>query len=165
MSNAVLVSLFEHKAWSNQRLVASLRAAPEDVDRGRMAVALFTLDHTSIVDRIFQGHISGADHGYAGVVATRFPELEGLAARLAETDAWYLDYAGRATADDLETVVDFSFVDDGSAGRMTKAQMLAHVITHAAAHRGAIGASLAEMKVAGSPDMVTSLLGSRAGGG
>ena len=82
MSNALLVTLFEHKAWCNARLVEALRAAPEDVDRRQMAVILYTLDHTSIVDRIFQAHLSGTAHGYQGVVADRYPVLEALSATL-----------------------------------------------------------------------------------
>ena len=155
MPNSFLVSLFEHKAWCNRGLVEALRAAPEDVDRAQMAMVLFTLDHTSIVDQIFKAHLTGEAHGFGGVVANRFPELEGLAARLAEVDAWYVDYARRVTPDELETVVEFTFVGDGEPGRMTKAQMLAHVITHGASHRGAIGKMLEYAKVPGSSDMVT----------
>src|SRR5579862_7458427 len=109
MPNSFLVSLFEHKAWCNRGLVESLRAAPEDVDRAQMAMVLFTLDHTSIVDQIFRAHLAGEAHGFSGVVASRFPELEGLAARLAEVDAWYIDYARRVSPAELETVVEFTF--------------------------------------------------------
>jgi len=38
---------------------------------------------------------------------------------------------------------------------MTKADMLAHVITHGAAHRGAIGKMLEDLGVPGVSDMVT----------
>lgn len=155
MSNALLVTLFEHKAWCNRRLVEALRAAPEDSDRRQMAIILFTLDHTSIVDRIFQAHLSGAEHGYHAVVADRFPDLAALSERLSETDAWYLDYARRVSAAEQEAMVQFTFVGDGDPGRMTKGQMLAHVITHGASHRGAIGKMLEGLSIPGAPDMVT----------
>jgi uncharacterized damage-inducible protein DinB len=38
---------------------------------------------------------------------------------------------------------------------MTKGQILAHVITHSASHRGAIGKMLETMNVSGASDMVT----------
>jgi uncharacterized damage-inducible protein DinB len=158
MPNDFLISLFEHKAWCNRGLIAALRAAPEDADRGRMAVVLLTLDHTAIVDQIFQARLSGAEPGFEAVVAARLPDLDALAATMAATDAWYLDYARRVTAAELERVVDFTFVDEGDAGRMTKGQMLAHVITHSASHRGAIGKMLEALKVAGASDMVTSFV-------
>lgn len=155
MPNAFLVCLFQHKAWCNQRLIEALRAAPDDVDRRQMAVVLLTLDHTSIVDQIFKARLSGTEHGFASVVANRLPELAGLGATMSETDAWYLDYVEQASPADLETMVEFTFVADGEQGRMTKAQMLAHVITHGASHRGAIGKMLEALNVAGAPDMVT----------
>ena len=155
MSDAFLVSLFEHKAWCNRGLVEALRAAPADADRRQMAVILFTFDHTSIVDRIFKARLNGEDPGFASSVAERRPDLEALAARMAETDAWYLDYARRATPAELETVVEFAFVDDGAPGRMTKGEMLAHVIAHGASHRGAIGKMLEALNVPGASDMVT----------
>ena len=158
MSSAFLVSLFQHKAWCNQRLVDALRAAPADADPGRMAVVLLTLDHTSIVDQIFKARLSGGAHPFSSVVAERVPDPATLGGTLAETDAWYLDYAARVTPDELATEVRFTFVSDGDDGRMTKGEMLAHVITHSASHRGAIGRMLERMQVRGASDMVTSFL-------
>jgi uncharacterized damage-inducible protein DinB len=154
MTNDFLVSLFEHKAWCNRRLVEALRAAPGDVDRRLMAVVLFTFDHTSIVDQIFKARLIGEAHGFESVVAGRLPDLEELAATLGETDAWYVGYALAASPEELASVVEFTFVSDGEAGRMTKGQMLAHVVTHGASHRGAIGKMLEGTGV-DAPDMVT----------
>jgi uncharacterized damage-inducible protein DinB len=158
MPTAFLVSLFQHKAWCNRRLIEALRAAPADVDRRRMAVVLFTLDHTSIVDQIFKAHLSGAAHGFGSVVADRLPDLDVLSRTMSETDAWYLDYAQRVSPAELETEVSFTFVGDGDEGRMAKADMLAHVITHGASHRGAIGKMLELIQAPGASDMVTSFV-------
>jgi uncharacterized damage-inducible protein DinB len=155
MTTAFLSTLFQHKAWCNRGLVEALRAAPADADRRQMAVILFTLDHTAIVDQIFKAHLSGAAPGFTGVVAGKMPDLDALSRTLAETDAWYLDYVGRVSPAELETEVAFTFVDDGSPGRMTKGEMLAHVITHGASHRGAIGKMLEGLGVRGASDMVT----------
>jgi uncharacterized damage-inducible protein DinB len=156
MSNEFLVTLFQHKAWCNRGLVEALRAAPEDADRRQMAVILLTLDHTGIVDRIFKARLCGTEPDFDAVVAKRMPDLDQLGATLAETDAWYVDYARSVTQDQLDAVVDFTFVADGEEGRMTKGQMLAHVITHGASHRGAIGKMLELINVGGASDMVTS---------
>jgi uncharacterized damage-inducible protein DinB len=161
MSNAVLVSLFEHKAWSNQALVTALRAAPADVDRKQMAVIVFTFDHTSIVDQIFKARLTGEPHDFESVVATRWPGIDALAQTMGGTDAWYVDYARRVSPEELESVVEFTFVADGEPGRMTRAEILAHVITHGASHRGAIGKMLETLNVRGAPDMVTSFLSER----
>jgi uncharacterized damage-inducible protein DinB len=155
MPAAFLTTLFTHKAWCNRGLVEALRAAPVDADRRQMAVILFTLDHTSIVDQIFKAHLIGVAPGFTDVVAGRMPDLEALSRTLAETDAWYLDYVSRVSAAELETEVAFTFVDDGAPGRMTRGEMLAHVITHGASHRGAIGKMLEGLGVRGASDMVT----------
>jgi uncharacterized damage-inducible protein DinB len=155
MPTAVLVTLFKHKAWCNRGLVEALRAAPADADRRQMAVILFTLDHTSIVDQIFKAHLIGLAPGFTGVVAGRMPDLDALSRTLAETDAWYLDYVSRVAASELDAAVDFKFVEDGAPGRMTRGEMLAHVITHGASHRGAIGKMLEGLGIPGASDMVT----------
>ena len=156
MPNTFLVSLFEHKAWCNRGLIEALRAAPEDADRMGMAIALLTLEHTAIVDQIFKARLCGEDPGFTSVVGGRPPKVDELCARMRETDAWYLDYAGRVSPAELETPVAFKFISDDDEGRMTKGQILAHVITHSASHRGAIGQMLETMNVRGAPDMVTS---------
>lgn len=154
MADRFLVSPFRHKAWCNEGLVEALRAVPPDADRGQMAVVLFTLGHTAIVDQIFRAHLIGAAHGFATPIPTRRPDLEALAATMRETDAWYIAYADRVSQDELETIVAFTYTD-GDPGRMTKGDILAHVITHGASHRGAIGKMLADMNVKGASDMVT----------
>jgi uncharacterized damage-inducible protein DinB len=164
MPDAVLTQLFQHKAWCNRRMIAALRAAPDDVDRRQMTILLLTFEHTSIVDRIFKAHLSGVAHDFTEAAGNRRPDLDALAATMAETDQWYLDYVAGAAQSELETPVAFTFVD-GDEGLMTKAQMLAHVITHAAAHRGAIGKMMSELNIKGAPEMVTTMLGQREGVG
>jgi uncharacterized damage-inducible protein DinB len=157
MSDPFLVQLFQHKAWCNRQLIQALRAAPADADRRQMAVILLTFEHTSIVDRIFKAHLSGQPRGFAAVAGDRRPDLEALARTMAETDAWYVGYAGRVSPAELAEVVEFTFVD-GDPGRMTKGEMLAHVITHGASHRGAVGKMLEGLNVAGASDMVTTFV-------
>ena len=162
MPDAVLVQLFEHKAWCNRRLVEALRAAPADVDRRQMAVILLTFEHTSIIDRIFKAHLSGEAHAFTETAGNRRPDLDQLAAIMAETDHWYTDYVAAAPQAELETPIAFTFVD-GDGGLMTKAQMLDHVVTHGAAHRGAIGVMMEAANIAGASDMVTTMVSQRRG--
>lgn len=164
MSRSFLTSLFEHKAWCNRELVKALRALPGDVDPRQWITILLTLDHTSIVDRIFKARLTGDEPGFNSVVADRMPDLERLAATLENTDAWYLDYVAHVTPAELDEIVEFQFVSDGEQGCMSRAQILAHVITHGASHRGAIGKMLENLKVAGAPDMVTTFVRQSAGG-
>jgi uncharacterized damage-inducible protein DinB len=154
MSDPFLVRLFEHKAWCNRGLAASLRAAPADVDRLTWSIILLTFEHTWRVDEAFRARLSGAEQTVTAIVGDRRPDLEALAGQMAATDAWYQAYAARVTPDELAEVVEFTFLD-GDPGRMTKGEMLAHVITHGASHRGAIGKMLEGLNLSGASDMVT----------
>lgn len=155
MADQFLVSLFEHKAWCNARLAEALRAAPADLDPRQWAVILFTFDHTNIVDRVFKARLTGEEPPVASTIATAWPSLGATTAAMVETDAWYLDYVRGVTSAELERVIEFRFVDDGAPGRMTRGDMLAHVITHGASHRGAIGKMLEGLGAPGASDMVT----------
>jgi len=163
MSNDFLISLFEHKAWCNRRLAEALAATPADADRREMAVVLLTFEHTARVDRVFKAHLSGEAPDIGSVVAERPPKIADLAREMAELDAWYLAYVGRVSAAELETEVVFDFVSDPDQGRMTKAEMLAHVITHGASHRGAVGKMLERLQIPGASDMVTTFVRERRG--
>ena len=153
--NAFLVSLFEHKAWCNRRLMETLRAAPADVDTGKFALVVLTVGHTANVDEIFKARLEGAEPQLASTIPRAMPDLAALAERMARTDAWYLDYARGLTPAALTEVIDFAFVDDDDPGRMTRADILAHIITHGVAHRAALGRSMAEAGVKGPGEMVT----------
>ena len=155
MPAAFLSTLFQHKALVQPGPRRGPARGAGRCGSREMAVILFTLDHTSIVDQIFKAHLSGGTPGFTGVVAGRMPDLDTLSRTLAETDAWYLDYVGRVSPAELESEVAFTFVDDGAPGRMTRGEMLAHVITHGASHRGAIGKMLESLGVRGASDMVT----------
>jgi uncharacterized damage-inducible protein DinB len=119
-----------------------------------MAIVLLTLEHTGIVDQIFKARLTGGEHGFAEVAGNRRPDVDQLAEMLRATDAWYIDYVGQVSEAELETVVDFTYLD-GDPGHLTKGQILGHLITHGASHRGAIGKMLESLGVAGTSDMMT----------
>ena len=160
MTNDFLVTLFEHKAWCNRELIAALRAVPRETDFGQLAVILFTLDHTHNVDLVFKARLEGKEHGMTSVIANALPKLDTLGPAMAATDAWYVAYAKDASDAVLGEIVDFTYTD-GDKGRMTKGEMLAHIVTHGASHRGAIGKMLETLKVRGASDMVTTFMHAR----
>jgi uncharacterized damage-inducible protein DinB len=159
MTNALLVAMFETKAWADRGLYDALLAIPDD--SGADPVEMFRIralmDHMTVVDRLFRARIAGEPEPFAGIISPvtpSFAELRGIAA---ETDDWLLDYARRAMPAELEEVIAFTFTD-GDPGLMTRGEMLGHILTHDAAHRGAIGFSLGRMKLKGGPDTLTSYL-------
>jgi uncharacterized damage-inducible protein DinB len=50
-------------------------------------------------------------------------------------NAWYQDYAATLTSAQAAEVVTFQFIGGGE-GRMTREEMILHVVNHATYHRG-----------------------------
>jgi uncharacterized damage-inducible protein DinB len=51
----------------------------------------------------------------------------------------YVDYVSTLDGDQLAEQIDFAFTD-GAPGRMSREEMLMHVITHGVGHRGQVSA-------------------------
>jgi uncharacterized damage-inducible protein DinB len=56
-----------------------------------------------------------------------------------ESDREYVDYVASLDRAQLEERIDFSFTD-GAAGRMSREEILLHVLTHGIGHRGQVSA-------------------------
>lgn len=136
--NELLHRLFRYKAWANEELLATLeRLGQAPVT----TLAIKALSHTYVVDRIFAAHLRRCEHGYASTNPDPLPPLKDLAANIRASDRDYVDYVATLDRDQLAERIDFTFTD-GSAGRMSREEMLMHVITHGAGHRGQISAVL-----------------------
>ena len=66
-------------------------------------------------------------------------------------------YVSSLTADELSQVLDFTFTD-GDRGRMSREEMLLHVLTHGGYHRGNVGQVLKSISVAPPRDLYTKFL-------
>ena len=115
------------------------------------------LNHIHVVDRIFAAHLRGEPHGFEATNTPETPTLEALRAAVRETDRWFVESAGALTPDQLAETVPFSFTD-GERGRMSREEMLAHVVTHASYHRGEVGRLLKTRAVAPPRDLFTAYL-------
>jgi uncharacterized damage-inducible protein DinB len=163
MSNRLLISLFEYKAWANRGLFDALLAAPAGEHQMDMMIIRGTLDHVSVVDQLFRARLIGEPEPFRGVLSPKMPSFGELRDTVAKTDAWYIEYVRAASPGELEDIVEFIFTD-GDPGRMSREEMLGHVLTHGNSHRGAVGKMLENIKVRGAPDMLTSYLSKSRGG-
>jgi uncharacterized damage-inducible protein DinB len=154
---SLLPTLFSQKTWTNNELYNQLAtvAAPEHASAVHTAIR--TLNHIYVVDRIFQAHLLGKTHGYCATNTDETPELGELQFAVAELDAWYEHYSAAITPSQLQESISFQFTD-GDAGRMTREEMLAHIITHGAYHRGNVGQILKSISVAPPRDLLTKFL-------
>ncbi len=139
MSDAVLRTLTRYTAWANTRLYDTLAALPAGEVTARRNQGLHsmvgTLAHAWVVDRIWQAHLQGRAHGYTTRQPDTEPVLDQLRLDQAALDRWYTDYADGLDAAAQAELLDFHFVD-GGAGRMTRGDMLLHVVNHKTYHRG-----------------------------
>ncbi|WP_061938554.1 DinB family protein [Collimonas pratensis] len=150
----LFTTLFEYKTWANETLFATIGALPEDAHEREKHDAIRILNHVYVVDCIFQANLQRLPHVYKGLNTPATPALADLHAAVRATDGWLLAYAGGLSDEELDEAVDFTFVD-GSPGRMTRAEMLMHVLTHGNYHRGAVGRILSQIGVPPQRDTLT----------
>lgn len=132
----VLPRLFRQKALADARTASAMQG----MDAGSPAteVALRVLGHVYVVDRIFAAHLTGSRHGQVSANPAVLPPLETLARQLRDSDRWYIDYSESLEPATLAEQIDFEFTD-GEPGRMSREEMLMHVLTHGIGHRGQLG--------------------------
>jgi uncharacterized damage-inducible protein DinB len=85
------------------------------------------------------------------------PTLEDLSAAIRKSDQEYVEYVSALDADQLAERIDFAFTD-GAPGRMSREEMLMHVITHGAGHRGQVSAVMLLNSVTPAKDGFTTYL-------
>ncbi|MGN6515223.1 MAG: DinB family protein [Rhizomicrobium sp.] len=155
MANAFLVSLFEFKRWIDTELYKSLCALPAERHRD-IIVPIFTLDHAMRVDSVFRARLEGKPEPFDLIVSNTMPDLDALARAVADNDDWYVNYVRGVSDAGLDESIAFDFVSDNDKGRMTRGEMLAHVITHNQSHRGGVGKMLEPLGIRIPSDMFTS---------
>ena len=135
-TSTLLISLFEQKAAINREFFTALAGASLSPDNRHIAIR--TLNHIHTVDRIFAAHLRGEPHGFAASNTEATPTLDELRDSVAAVDGWYVDYVRGLAPEKFEEVLSFRFTD-GDMGRMSREEILAHVIHHGSHHRGNVG--------------------------
>jgi uncharacterized damage-inducible protein DinB len=132
-----LQRLFRYKAWANDELLTALARLGDASPITGLAIK--TLSHSYVVDRIFAAHMRREPHAYTSANLSEMPALEELSADIRTSDRAYIDYVSTLDRDQLAEAIEFTFTD-GAPGRMSREEMLMHVITHGMGHRGQVNA-------------------------
>ena len=156
MSVATLKSLFGYKSWANTELFALLATLPSERAE-QLQTCIRTLNHIYVVDRIFRAHLSGSPRPFDATNTKAIPSLSQLRSDVEVTDAWYLNYVSGLVSPALTEVLDFTFTD-GDRGRMSREEVLLHVLTHGGYHRGNVGQVLKSISIAPPRDLYTKFL-------
>jgi len=156
MSIETLKSLFGYKAWANSELFALLTTLPPEHGE-QLHACIRTLNHIHVVDRIFRAHLCAEPRPFDATNTKATPTLEQLRTDVEATDAWYLSHVCTLSAPALPEILDFTFTD-GDRGRMSREEILLHVLTHGGYHRGNVGQILKSISVAPPRDLYTKFL-------
>lgn len=156
MSTKTLTSLFGYKAWANAELFALLSTLPAK-HAAELHSCIRTLNHIYVVDRLFRARLSGESESFDATNTKETPSLGQLRGSVEATDVWYLKYVSSLGAAEAAEVLDFTFTD-GDKGRMSREEILLHVVTHGGYHRGNVGQVLKSISVAPPRDLYTKFL-------
>jgi uncharacterized damage-inducible protein DinB len=131
--------LARYNAWANQLVFDAVAALPEG-EAAKERKSLFrnmvhTLNHNYVIDRIWQAHLEGREHGYEARNTQDHPPLAELWRAQQEIDRWYVDWSDALSDAALAEKVSFTLIG-GNRGVMTRGEILLHVVNHTTYHRG-----------------------------
>lgn len=151
MSPAEARLLARYGAWANRLTFDAVAALPEgEALRERKTIfrnIVHTLNHSYVVDRIWQAHLEGRPHGYQARNTRETPALDALRRAQEEVDAWYVKWSEAQTEASLAEPVEFELIG-GNRGTMTRGQILLHIANHRTYHRGYVADMFYQIPVA-----------------
>ena len=131
--------LARYNAWSNRVMFDAVAALPAgEAEKPRTSLfrnMVHTLNHNYVIDRIWQGHLEGRDHGYEARNTKDHPPLAELWRLQQEVDAWYVNWSDAQTDATIAGTVHYTLIG-GNKGAMTRGEILLHRVMHTNYHRG-----------------------------
>ena len=131
--------LARYNAWANREIFGAVAALPEgEATKERPSLfrnMVHTLNHNYVIDRIWQAHLEGRDHGYDARNTRDHPPFAELWRAQQDIDRWYRDWSARLSGDDLTGRIEFVLIG-GNRGVMTRGQILLHIVNHTTYHSG-----------------------------
>jgi len=132
-------SLAHYKTWAdNLTLTAVANLPPGEAARERQTLfksIIGTLNHSYVVDLIWQAHLEGREHGFSARNLVLYPDLAALTEAQRKANEWLSAWAAAQTDESLRTAVAFRLMS-GHEGTMTRGEILLHIVNHATYHRG-----------------------------
>jgi uncharacterized damage-inducible protein DinB len=143
-------TLTRYNQWANDIIFQAIAKLPEgEAVRDRQSLfknMVHTLNHNYVIDRIFQAHLEGRDHGYTARNTPDHPPLDQLWRDQQALDRWYVDWSDRLTDAAIDETIEFIYVGGGE-GRMTRGEILLHIVNHTSYHRGFVGEMMYKVPV------------------
>lgn len=131
--------LTRYNAWADEVMFEAVAKLPEgEATKPRQSIfknMLHTLNHIYVIDRVFQAHVEGREHGYKARNTESHPPLAELRQAQQEMDRWLIDWSDRMSDQALDEKISFAYIGGGE-GLMSKGEILLHVVNHTTYHRG-----------------------------
>ena len=131
--------LYGYNAWANRLIFDAVGALPAgEPTKERKSLfknMVHTLNHNYVIDRIWQAHLEGREHGYAARNTPDHPPLPELWRAQQEIDQWYIAWSEAQSDAALAEKVSFTLIG-GNRGVMTRGEILLHIVNHTSYHRG-----------------------------
>ena len=132
-------SLARYKTWADNLTLSAVAALPAG-EAARERQTLFksiigTLNHSYVVDLIWQAHLEGREHGFSARNLVLHAEPGALAAAQRQANEWLTAWVAEQSDASLRAPVTFTLVS-GTQGTMTRGEILLHIVNHATYHRG-----------------------------
>jgi len=128
-----------YKAWADKVIFQGVAALPpgeaEHERKTLFKTIIGTLNHTYVVDLIWQAHLEGREHGFKARGVLPHSELPELWAAQQKMNDWIIDWAAGQSEASLDEDVPFTFVN-GAKAVMKRGEMFLHLVTHDSYHRG-----------------------------
>jgi uncharacterized damage-inducible protein DinB len=145
-----------YKQWSDKVMFDAVAALPEG-EAVKPRASLFrnmahTLNHIYVIDRIWQAHLEGRNHGYEARNTKDHPPLTELWRLQQEVDDWYVAWADAQSDASLAETVEYTLIG-GNRGAMTRGEILLHVLMHDNYHRGYVAEMFYEVPGCRPPSM------------
>jgi len=150
-------TMIHQKRWATNGLNAVIADTMERLPLDERVLVVRLLDHIQVVDEIFRHNLEARPHGYQAPRSAELPSFDAVAHQARATADWYADYADALKPEKLDEAIAFSF-SNGEPARMTRGEILLHVATHAAGHRGQVALLLQKNGIQPFPDRITDFL-------
>jgi uncharacterized damage-inducible protein DinB len=150
-------TLMHYKRWATNGLNTVIAENLERLPADERILVRRLLDHVQAVDEIFSHNLEAHPHGHLAPRSVELPPFDALASKARSTADWYVDYADALLPEEVDEAIAFSF-SNGEPGRMTRGEMLLHVVMHAVGHRGQAALLLQKNGIQPWPDRMTDFL-------
>lgn len=131
--------LARYKAWADEVFFEGVAALPPgEAEKERKTLfktIIGTLNHSYVVDLIWQAHLERREHGFKVRNIVLHLELPTLRAAQQKLNDWFIEWAAAQSGASLDEEVPFSFVN-GNRASMRRGEMFLHIVTHGSYHRG-----------------------------